>query len=82
MKVIVTSGPGYEPIDEVRRITNFLTGELGIFLIILRNHFADALIRRTGTVSSRGSQKCHIVVTYRGKPSVDFRIPGCHGRRA
>ena len=32
MKVIVTCGPGYEPIDEVRRITNFSTGELGILL--------------------------------------------------
>ena len=29
MKIIVTCGPSYEPIDEVRRITNFSTGELG-----------------------------------------------------
>jgi len=29
MKVIVTTGPSYEPIDEVRRLTNFSTGELG-----------------------------------------------------
>lgn len=28
-KVIVTFGPAYEPVDEVRRITNFSTGELG-----------------------------------------------------
>jgi phosphopantothenoylcysteine synthetase/decarboxylase len=32
MKVIVTTGPSYEPIDEVRRITNFSTGELGVLL--------------------------------------------------
>ena len=32
MKVIVTCGPSYEPIDEVRRLTNFSTGELGILL--------------------------------------------------
>jgi phosphopantothenoylcysteine synthetase/decarboxylase len=32
MQVIVTCGPSYEPIDEVRRITNFSTGELGIML--------------------------------------------------
>ena len=32
MKVIVTTGPSYEPIDEVRRITNFSTGELGVML--------------------------------------------------
>lgn len=29
MKIIVTCGPSYEPIDEVRRITNFSTGKLG-----------------------------------------------------
>ena len=32
MKVIVTTGPSYEPIDEVRRLTNFSTGELGVML--------------------------------------------------
>ena len=31
-KVIVTFGPAYEPVDEVRRITNFSTGELGTTL--------------------------------------------------
>jgi len=28
-KVVVTCGPGYEPIDEVRRLTNHSTGKLG-----------------------------------------------------
>src|SRR3954464_15764451 len=32
MRVIVTCGPSYEPIDEVRRLTNFSTGELGTLL--------------------------------------------------
>lgn len=32
MRVVVTCGPSYEPIDEVRRITNFSTGEMGILL--------------------------------------------------
>jgi phosphopantothenate---cysteine ligase (CTP) len=31
-RVIVTCGPSYAPIDEVRRITNFSTGELGVTL--------------------------------------------------
>ena len=39
MRVVVTCGPSYEPIDEVRRITNFSTGELGT---ILANHLAKA----------------------------------------
>jgi phosphopantothenate---cysteine ligase (CTP) len=29
MRIIVTCGPSYEPIDEVRRITNFSTGQMG-----------------------------------------------------
>ena len=29
MKCIVTAGPTYEPVDEVRRLTNFSTGRLG-----------------------------------------------------
>ena len=39
MRVVITCGPSYEPIDEVRRITNFSTGELGI---MLANHLAKA----------------------------------------
>ena len=32
MKFIVTCGPSFEPIDEVRRLTNFSSGELGVLL--------------------------------------------------
>jgi len=32
MRIIVTCGPSYEPVDEVRRLTNFSTGELGVLL--------------------------------------------------
>ena len=38
MKVTVTCGPSYEPIDQVRRLTNFSTGELGV-------HLSNQLIR-------------------------------------
>ena len=39
MKIVITCGPGSEPIDEVRRITNFSSGELGV---LLANHMARA----------------------------------------
>ncbi len=39
MNVLVTCGPAITPIDEVRRITNFSTGTLGV---TLANFFADA----------------------------------------
>lgn len=32
LRIVVTCGPSYEPIDEVRRITNFSTGKLGTLL--------------------------------------------------
>ena len=38
MKLIVTCGPAFEPIDGARRVTNFSTGRLGI---VLANHFAS-----------------------------------------
>lgn len=31
-RVIVTCGPSFEPIDQVRRLTNFSTGDLGMLL--------------------------------------------------
>lgn len=39
MKIVVTSGPSYEPLDKVRRLTNFSTGELGT---LLAENFAQA----------------------------------------
>ncbi len=39
MRIIVTCGPGVVPIDGVRRISNFSTGELGV---MLANGFAAA----------------------------------------
>lgn len=38
MNCVVTAGPTYEPMDDVRRLTNFSTGRLGSELV---NHLAD-----------------------------------------
>ena len=38
MTIVITCGPSYEPIDQVRRITNFSTGRLGV---TLANTFTD-----------------------------------------
>lgn len=50
MKAIVTCGPSYEPIDDVRRLTNFSTGELGV---LLANTLSDAGIE---TICLKGEQ--------------------------
>jgi phosphopantothenoylcysteine synthetase/decarboxylase len=39
MRIVITSGPSYEPLDRVRRLSNFSTGELGT---LLAEAFADA----------------------------------------
>ena len=39
MRIVITSGPSYEPIDQVRRFSNSSTGELGT---LLAEGFAEA----------------------------------------
>ena len=39
MRIVVTSGPSYEPVDRVRRLSNLSTGELGT---LLSEGFAEA----------------------------------------
>lgn len=38
MRIVITAGPSYEPLDRVRRLSNFSTGELGT---LLAETFAD-----------------------------------------
>jgi phosphopantothenoylcysteine decarboxylase/phosphopantothenate--cysteine ligase len=52
MKIIVTTGPGYEPIDEVRRITNFSTGELGVLLANALARTGDEVFCLKGTYAT------------------------------
>lgn len=47
MHCIVTAGPTYEPLDEVRRLTNFSTGRLGTELanhLVARGHRVTLLL--------------------------------------
>ncbi|HEY3857662.1 MAG TPA: phosphopantothenoylcysteine decarboxylase [Verrucomicrobiae bacterium] len=52
MKCIVTAGPAYEELDEVRRLTNFSTGTLGIELanfLTTRGHEVELLLGHYST---------------------------------
>jgi len=62
MKVIVTCGPSYEPIDEVRRITNFSTGELGIQLCngLARSGFEVLCFKGSGATHPGPGEQCHL----------------------
>jgi phosphopantothenoylcysteine synthetase/decarboxylase len=52
MNCLVTAGPTYEPLDQVRRLTNFSTGRLGIELaefLTARGHCVTLLIGEQAT---------------------------------
>lgn len=54
MNCIVTAGPTFEPLDDVRRLTNFSTGRLGTELanyLAARGHKVILLFGETGTYS-------------------------------
>jgi phosphopantothenoylcysteine synthetase/decarboxylase len=64
MKVIVTCGPSYEPIDEVRRITNFSTGELGILLSdqLAQCGFEVFCLKGSGATFPGPGANCHLTL--------------------
>jgi phosphopantothenoylcysteine decarboxylase/phosphopantothenate--cysteine ligase len=54
MNCIVTAGPTYEPLDDVRRLTNFSTGRLGTELanfLAARGHKVTLLVGELATYS-------------------------------
>jgi phosphopantothenoylcysteine decarboxylase/phosphopantothenate--cysteine ligase len=65
MQCIVTAGPTYEPLDEVRRLTNFSTGRLGSELanyLTARGHEVTLLIGQCAT--HHGERRAHRMETF------------------
>jgi phosphopantothenoylcysteine synthetase/decarboxylase len=62
MKVIVTCGPSFEPIDQVRRLTNFSTGELGVHLSnqLIRAGFEVFCLKGSGASYPGPGELCHL----------------------
>lgn len=62
MKVIVTCGPSFEPIDQVRRLTNFSTGELGVLLCdqLARAGFEVFCFKGSGATHPGPGEPCHL----------------------
>lgn len=57
MNCIVTAGPTFEPLDDVRRLTNFSTGQLGTELanfLVARGHQVTLLL---GAQSTHGGER-------------------------
>lgn len=65
MKCVVTAGPTFEPLDQVRRLTNFSTGRLGTELgnfLADRGHEVTLLIGQQATYP--GARRVHQVQTF------------------
>jgi phosphopantothenate---cysteine ligase (CTP) len=65
MNCIVTAGPTYEPLDEVRRLTSFSTGRLGCELatfLTTRGHQVTLLIGQQATW--HGERRTAVVETF------------------
>jgi len=62
MKVIVTCGPSFEPIDRARRLTNFSTGQLGILLAdrLAREGFEVFCLKGSGAVCPGSGERAHL----------------------
>jgi phosphopantothenoylcysteine decarboxylase/phosphopantothenate--cysteine ligase len=65
MNCIITAGPTFEPLDDVRRLTNFSTGRLGSELaayLTERGHKVTLLIGEQATY--QGAQNAHLVRSF------------------
>jgi len=65
MRCIVTAGPTAEPLDQVRRLTNFSTGRLGSGLVNFlsgRGHEVTLLIGQQATW--RGERRARLIETF------------------
>lgn len=82
MNCIVTAGPTYEPLDEVRRLTNFSTGRLGSELVNFlsgRGHEVTLLIGQQATW--RGERNAAAVQTFTTTDDLRQRLQALAGPR-
>jgi phosphopantothenoylcysteine synthetase/decarboxylase len=63
VKVVVTTGPSFEPIDQVRRLTNFSTGELGALLAeeLAGKGFEVVCLKGTGATHPGPGSGCEVL---------------------
>jgi phosphopantothenoylcysteine decarboxylase/phosphopantothenate--cysteine ligase len=82
MNCIVTTGPAYEPLDDVRRLTNFSTGRLGTELanfLTARGHRVTLLIGEQATYA--GARKAKRVITYTTTADLWAKLKAFRGKK-
>jgi phosphopantothenoylcysteine decarboxylase/phosphopantothenate--cysteine ligase len=81
MNCIVTAGPTFEPLDQVRRLTNFSTGKLGGELanyLASRGHAVTLLLGRQATW--RGERRAQQVLEFSTAQDLRDRLRALAGR--
>jgi len=82
MNCIVTAGPTYEPLDDVRRLTNFSTGRLGTELanfLAARGHKVTLLVGELATYS--GERRADQVQFFSTTADLRARLKALSGKR-
>jgi phosphopantothenate---cysteine ligase (CTP) len=82
MNCIVTAGPTFEPLDDVRRLTNFSTGRLGTELanyLAARGHKVILLIGETATYA--GERRASRVETFSTTADLREKLKAISGKR-
>jgi len=82
MNCIVTAGPTYEPLDDVRRLTNFSTGRLGTELanfLTAHGHKVTLLIGESATYA--GKRKAQSVKVYSTTADLRTKLKSFSGKK-
>ena len=82
MNCIVTAGPTFEPLDDVRRLTNFSTGRLGTELanfLTAHGHKVTLLIGESATWS--GERKASSVKTFSTTADLRAKLKAFSGKK-
>ena len=82
MNCIVTAGPTFEPLDDVRRLTNFSTGRLGTELanfLTARGHAVTLLIGESATYA--GERKARTVKTFSTTRDLRTKLKAFSGKK-
>ena len=82
MNCIVTAGPTFEPLDDVRRLTNFSTGRLGTELanfLAARGHRVTLLIGETATYA--GQRRAQSVKMFSTTADLRARLKAFSGKK-
>ena len=82
MNCIVTAGPTFEPLDDVRRLTNFSTGRLGTELanfLAARGHRVTLLIGKSATYA--GERKASSVKFFSTTADLRAKLRSFRGKK-